>query len=217
MGELIDLAERRASRAKARQSVRPAFYFDLADPFSYLAAERIERVLGEVDWIPTAGGLLRVDGDWAQPASVRAHAETCAVALKLPLVWPDSFPAETPKAQRAATYAAEIGAGCRFALAASRLAFCGGFDLEDPVTLAEASAAAGIGLRDVLSAAGEPDRDEALQASALGLLSHGVRRLPAVRIGSRWFHGDGVLAAASAYLRSGAWVGAPAADRRLGQ
>lgn len=209
MGELIVLAERRASRLRARQSVRPAFYFDLASPFSYLAAERVERVLGEVDWVPTAGHLVRLDGDWSAPASIRAHAETCAVALKLPLVWPDAFPSDTPKALRAATYAVEVGAGARFALAASRLAFCGGFDLEDPVILAEAAAAAGIGLRECLAAAADRDRDDELQATALGLLSAGVRGLPAVRIGGRWFHGDGVLATSAAYLRSDASVGGP--------
>ncbi len=212
MGELIYLDERRAKRLKeARRHARPAFYFDLACPFSYLAAERIERVLGEVDWIPTAGKHLRIDGEWTQPASVRAHAETCAVALRLPLVWPDTFPDSTPNAMRAAAYAVDVGAGSRFVLAASRLAFCGGFDLEDPVILAEAAAAAGLGLRDVLAAAADAERDDELQAIALGLLAHGARGLPAVRIGSRWFHGDGVLAQSAAYLRSGASVGGPAA------
>ena len=37
---------------------------------------------------------------------------------------------------------AEGGRGAGFVLAASRLAFCGGFDLEDPEILAEAAAAA---------------------------------------------------------------------------
>jgi 2-hydroxychromene-2-carboxylate isomerase len=202
MGELIYLDERRATRSRARHSARPEFYFDLSSPFSYLGAERVEGVLGEVDWVPTAGHLLRVDSEWSAPASIRSHAETCAVALKLPLIWPDAFPSDAPKALRAAAYAVEVGAGARFALAASRLAFCGGFDLEDPVILAEAAAAAGIGLRECLAAAGDAERDDELQAKALGLLSAGVRRLPAVRIGARWFHGDGVLASSSAYLRS---------------
>ena len=39
-----------------------------------------------------------------------------------------------------------------FVLAATRLAFCGGFDLEDPEILAEAAAAAGIVLDDYLQA-----------------------------------------------------------------
>jgi 2-hydroxychromene-2-carboxylate isomerase len=203
MGELIFFAERRADRSRGTGSVRPAFFFDLGCPFSYLMTERIERVLGEVEWIPTAGSVLRDDAEWSGSAAVRAHAETCAVALRLPLVWPDHFPGETPAALRAATYAAEIGAGGRFALAASRLAFCGGFDLEDPEILAEAAAAASIGLRDCLAAAGDLTRDGGLHATARGLLLKGVRRLPAIRIGDHWFDGDGALASAQAYLRSG--------------
>ena len=209
MGELIILAERRADRSRAGRSSRPAFFFDLACPFSYLAAERVERVLGDVEWAPTAGRLLRQGGEWSQPAAIRAHAETCAAALRSPLVWPDSFPSGTPAALRAAAHAAEIGAGARFVLAASRLAFCGGFDLEDPEILAEAAAAAGIGLRDCLTAAGDPARDIELDATARGLLSRGIQRLPAIRIGSRWFAGDGVLAGSAAYLRSDASVEGP--------
>ncbi len=209
MGELILLAERRADRSRPCRTARPAFFFDLACPFSYLAAERVERVLGDVEWVPTAGRLLRQSGEWSGPAAIRAHAETCAVALRLPLVWPDPFPSDTPAALRAAVHAAEIGAGARFVLAASRLAFCGGFDLEDPEILAEAAAAAGIGLRDCLAAAGDETRDIELDATARGLLSRGIQRLPAVRVGSRWFAGDGVLAGSAAYLRSDASVEGP--------
>jgi 2-hydroxychromene-2-carboxylate isomerase len=211
MGQLIILAERRADRSRQTGNVDPAFFFDLSDPFSYLVAERIERVLGQVEWIPTAGTVLRGSEEWANPAAVRAHAETCAVALRLPLVWPDNFPGETPAALRAATYAAEIGSGSRFALAAKRLAFCGGFDLEDPEILAEAAAAANIGLQDCLAAAGDLTRDGALHATARGLLLQGVCRLPAIRIGDRWFDGDGALGAAAAYLRSGTAFGGPMA------
>jgi 2-hydroxychromene-2-carboxylate isomerase len=209
MGELVDLAEHRADRSRVTRTTRPAFFFDLACPFSYLAADRVERALGDVEWVPTAGLLLRQGGEWSQPAAIRTHAETCAVALRLPLVWPHPFPSDTPAALRAAVHAAEIGAGARFVLAASRLAFCGGFDLEDPEILAEAAAAAGIGLRDCLAGAGDETRDIELDATARGLLSRGIQRLPAVRIGSRWFAGDGVLAGSAAYLRSDASVEGP--------
>jgi 2-hydroxychromene-2-carboxylate isomerase len=211
MGELIVLAERRADRSRPTRSPRPAFFFDLSCPFSYLAAERVERVLGEVDWVPTAATLLRRGGEWDRPSAVRARAETCAVALRLPLVWPDRFPSETPTAMRAAAHAAEIGAGCRFALAASRLAFCGGFDLEHPDILAEAAAAAGIGLSACLEAAGDPTLDGELHATARGLLAHGVSQLPAIRAGAHWFDGDGALAAAAAVLRSPAAYEGPLA------
>jgi 2-hydroxychromene-2-carboxylate isomerase len=209
MGELIVLAERLADRSRPLRSEQPAFFFDLSCPFSYLAAERVERVLGDVEWIPTASTLL--DGqEWAQSPSVRREAERLAASLRLPLVWPDGFPASAGTALRAASYAAEVGAGARFVLAASRLAFCGGFDVSDPEILAEAAAAAGIPLDEALAAAGDPSRDGMLHATARGLLARGVRHLPAIRLGRRWFSGERAVGEAAALQRARA-----AADRPL--
>ena len=51
MGDVIMLLERLAERPSIRAS-RSAFFFDLACPFSYLTAERVERALGDIDWVP---------------------------------------------------------------------------------------------------------------------------------------------------------------------
>jgi 2-hydroxychromene-2-carboxylate isomerase len=215
MGDLILLSERRALRQTAPRShdrpLQVAFFFDLACPFSYLAAERVERLLGHTAWIPAAGVALYRGEPWGDPRArdaALARAEWRADELRLPLVWPDRFPAETPMALRAATYATEIGAGAAFALAASRLAFCGGFDLEDPEILAEAAAAAGIHPDVCLAAAADAGRDGALHATARGLLSRGVTCLPALRVGQRWFSGERGVAEAAAAARS------PVAHRR---
>jgi 2-hydroxychromene-2-carboxylate isomerase len=192
MGDLISLAERRNDRSRARRSSGPAFFFDLACPFSYLAAERVERLLGGVEWIPTAS-LAAGDGN-----GLRRRAELRAAELRLPLVWPERFPAPTPGALRAAARAAELGAGATFALAAARLAFCGGFDLEDPEVLAEAAAAAGLTLEQCLSAAGERALDASLEATTRGLRAQGVGRLPAVRVGGHLFDGERRLSEAAA-------------------
>jgi 2-hydroxychromene-2-carboxylate isomerase len=202
VGELIVLAERLADRSRPASSGEVAFFFDLTCPFSYLTAERIERVLGHVDWIPTAAPNLHDDGHWSRAAAARHDAECQAAAFKLPLVWPDHPRAEAQSAMRAASYAVEAGAGAQFALAASRLAFCGGFDLADPEILAEAAAAASIPLRECLEAAGDVSRDGALHATGRGLRSRGVRRLPAIRVERSWFYGDGAMAGATAALRT---------------
>lgn len=202
MGQVISLDQR---RAPVRPERRPQFFFDVSSPLSYLISERIERLVGEVDWIaadegrlrriggaaareraPAAAGLGWADAEHDDSLSLRARAEAQAHALRLPLVWPDRFPGAAPCAQRAAAFACEIGAGAAFALAASRLAFCGGFDLEDPETLAEAAAAAGVPLEECLAAAGESWRDADLESAALELQAHGVSELPAVRIDRRW-------------------------------
>jgi 2-hydroxychromene-2-carboxylate isomerase len=192
----------------APRAVAVAFYFDVSCPFSYLAAERVERLLGAAEWIPAAGVALQRGNPWcgSDPAKIeaaRARAETRAAELRLPLVWPDRPPGDAPMALRACAYAAEVGAGARFALAAARLAYCGGFDLEDPETLAEAAAAAGIKLHVCLAAARDESRDGRLCATSRGLLSTGVLRLPAVRVGGRWFGGERSLAGAMAAAAAG--------------
>lgn len=202
MGDLIMLTERRADRSRPGTGARPAFFFDLACPFSYLAAERVERTLGEVDWIPAYGSVLDSGRPTPDPDAVRAAAERRAAALRIELVWPERFPQGAPRALRAAAHAADIGAGARFALAAGRLAFCGGFDLEDPEAMAEAAAAAGIGLEQCLSAALDSGRDHDLRATADGLRLRGVQRLPAIRIGRRFFEGELGLLEAAAMLRT---------------
>ncbi len=97
MGELIRLAERRQTRRarphRRRESVRAEFLYDLACPFTYLAAERVERAFDDVTWTPASTTALRrgsLADDEGALAAVRAAAEERAAALRLPLVWPDN-------------------------------------------------------------------------------------------------------------------------------
>ena len=104
-------------------------------------------------------------------------------------MWPDHLGTENRRALRAATFAAELGAGERFALAAGRLAFCGGFDLDDPETLAEAAAAAAVPLGACLEAAADERWDVRLDAAAELLRARHVTELPVLREGEQWFAG----------------------------
>jgi 2-hydroxychromene-2-carboxylate isomerase len=205
MGELIILSEWLADRARPRPRAGAAFFFDLGCPFSYLAAERVERLLEGVEWVPVAG--LNTPGDLAS----RVAAERRAAELRLPLVWPDRFPLDARAALRAAVRASQLGAGAQFSLAAARLAFCGGFDLEDPEVLAEAAAAAGLALEECLGAARDGSLDATLDATARGLAARGVTRLPAVRVGRGLFTGEDRLAEAAAASGAAAGYGRPLA------
>jgi 2-hydroxychromene-2-carboxylate isomerase len=225
VGELIDLDRyrERQGRRQAEASVGGAavpaappasspavFYFDLACPFSYLAAERIERVLSDVEWIPVS----ITTADERHPSHSRAQrgwAELQAAELRLPLVWPDPLRARTLSALRAARYAKELEAGVQFALAAARLAFCGGFDLEDRDVLTEAAAAAGISPAACLRAACDDSTDGALQATARGLQQRGIQRLPAINVQGSWLQGEGALAGAVALTQERDVRGAPLA------
>jgi 2-hydroxychromene-2-carboxylate isomerase len=103
---------------------------------------------------------------------------------------------------RVASFAAERGRAAEFTLAAGRLAWCGGFELDDPEVLAEAAAAARLGLDDALHAAGDAGRDGAMDATARRLLAGGADRLPAVEAGGRLYAGELRLAEAAAALRA---------------
>jgi 2-hydroxychromene-2-carboxylate isomerase len=208
MGEVIRLAERRqARRERPRQrsaSLRAEFLFDLSCPFTYLAAERVERAFDDVTWTPASTTALRrgsLADDEVALAAVQTAAEERAAALRLPLIWPENWPAEVPAAMRVAAHAAATGRGAAFVLAAGRLAFCGGFDLDDPEIIAEASAAAGLALGDCLRAAGDKRRDGALDAAGRRLLSAGADRLPALRVGRALYWGEDQIAEAAMTAR----------------
>src|SRR3954468_9928066 len=85
---------------------QPIFYFDLASPVAYLAAERVNHVLGEVP----EGMPVRV----GEPAPSRCHeggpahredVERAAARQGVqPLRWPEPFPGDSEWAMLVATY-----------------------------------------------------------------------------------------------------------------
>lgn len=202
MGTVTSLERHRAERrrrnaATCNPPVRATLFFDLASPYTYLAAERAERLFGGLEWRPACAaaldcGELSRDGAWG---TVAARARL----LHLPLVWwEERRPYAVPGAMRVAALAAQRGRGGAFVLAASRLAFCGGFDLDDPEILAEAAAAAGMGLRETLDAARDASRDGPIEATGRLLLAAGADRLPALRVGRMLFCGEDRLSEAAA-------------------
>jgi 2-hydroxychromene-2-carboxylate isomerase len=218
MGEVIPLAEHRGTRFTAERppprGARPVFYFYLGCPFSYLALERVDRLLAGVGWCPTLASELHGGARWTEEGvtghAVRLTAERRAHELGLPLVWPAGNGRCMRRPMRAALYAAERGRGAQFALAAGRLAFCGGFDLNDPEVLAEAIAAACISLNGGLRAADDARRDRALEEAARRLSAAGGTRLPAIRIGRALHCGERSVGRAAA-LRAASGGGAGAA------
>ncbi|MEA2170434.1 MAG: hypothetical protein QOF76_3734, partial [Solirubrobacteraceae bacterium] len=191
MGDLVSLEDRRRLRTECAPA-RVRCYVDLACPFSYLTAERVERAFDRVSWRLASTASVERRGPLTGDALARARrvAEARASQLRLPLVWPDRYPASAPAAMRVANRAVELGRGGAFVLAAGRMAFGGGFDLDDPETLAEAAAAAGLDLEDSLEAARDVRRDEVIDAAGRRLLAVGADRLPALRSGRSLFWGE---------------------------
>jgi 2-hydroxychromene-2-carboxylate isomerase len=212
VGELVQFPLERVQGRGGRELPAAAFYFDVGCPLSYLAAERVERRLPGAEWVPIDGSALSAppeSGD--ELAQMRVRAEGHARALRLPLMWPERFPLRAPCARRAAAFACELGAGPAFALAASRLAFCGGFELDDPETIAEAAAAAAVPLGACLEAAGESWRDEEIGEVSAALRQAKIEQLPAIQVGSHWFQGEDALGAASAMMVRGLLAQGPLA------
>lgn len=210
MGEVLSLQRHRRIRALGARAASPdrprtTFYFDLASPYTYLAAERADRLFPGLSWRPASSAALHVGEAPADPLArerERAAAGERAALLRLPLVWPHPPPLATPAAMRVASLAGERGCGAAFVLAASRLAFCGGFDVEDPEILAEAAAAANLGLDECLAAAGDVRRDGPIEETGRRLLAAGADRLPAVRIGRLLFCGEDRVAEAATAARA---------------
>jgi 2-hydroxychromene-2-carboxylate isomerase len=200
MGEVIHLTERLADRARPSARSRIAFFFDLTCPFSYLVAERIERALGEVEWVPVPGGEVRDGVPHGLTFDLMERAERRAIELRLPLSWPDSQLGGAPEALRAAAWAGTQGAAGRFALAALRLQFCGGYDLGEREILASAADAAGLPVDDCMRASRDRCWNAQLEATARGLRARGVHELPAIRIERRWLQGERSLAEAAAAM-----------------
>ncbi len=200
MGTVTSLDAHRAARQRrvaARRHARPraTLFFDLSSPHTYLVAERAERLFAGLEWQPACTGVLHsfeFGEDAMRATSLRA------AALGLPLIWPEGHPRPVRGAMRVAALAADLGCAAAFVLAASRLAFCGGFDIDEPDILAEAAAASGIGLSEALAAAGDVGRDGAIEAAGLSLLAAGAVQLPAMRVGMSLFCGEERLHEAAA-------------------
>jgi 2-hydroxychromene-2-carboxylate isomerase len=184
-----------------------SFYFDLASPEAYLAAERILHVLpGPAEWIPVlarelpgAGALEGRDRDKQE-----IHREQIARRAEelhlLALRWPDPFPFDSALAMRVATYAKSIGRAVPFAQAAFRQAFAGGHGLAEPDHVLIAAAACEMHPAAVLRGA-ELRSVERELASATARAAHTeIMDVPAVRVGERVFAGERALEDAAAHM-----------------
>jgi 2-hydroxychromene-2-carboxylate isomerase len=188
---------------------QPVLYFDLASPEAYIVAERAAEVLGVVpEWQPVHLAALPGAGELdafrcAEERDVfRAELERLAAAHGLqPLRWPPEWPSDTALAMRVATYAKSIGRVVAFSLAAFRQAFAAGRDLAEPDSVVIAAAACEMHPAAVLKAADTRGVAEALGRATAQAAEAGVRGVPAVRVGSRVFHGEAALQDAADALR----------------
>ncbi|HEY1451130.1 MAG TPA: DsbA family protein [Solirubrobacteraceae bacterium] len=190
-----------------------AFYFDLASPLAYLAAERILHTLpGPAEWRPVLAAGLSDDGEqhpvqgeaWRCEHEREAFREDVALhAQQLglqPLRWPEPFPFDSALAMRVATYAKSIGRAVPFAQAAFRQAFAGGRDLQqlDNVLIAAAACEmhpAAVSRGAELSSVAAQLSTATREASELGVIE-----VPAITVGADVFQGARAIEQAAARI-----------------
>jgi 2-hydroxychromene-2-carboxylate isomerase len=122
----------------------------------------------------------------------------------MPVRWPDPFPADTEFAMLVATYAKQTGRVVAYSLAAFRQAFAAGRDLGERDWVLVAAAAAEMHPAAVIKSAELRGTRRRLEEATAAAHAAGVRDVPAIRIGSRVFHGDRELDAAARALTTAA-------------
>jgi 2-hydroxychromene-2-carboxylate isomerase len=185
----------------------PTFYFGAMSPYSWLAAERIERLLPEARWRGVlAGVVFAAHGrtSWGlteNRAAGLADCEARAAARGLgPISWPREWPTSDLHAARAMVFADRRGLLKPFALAAMRLAFREGADLADRDVVLTAGSRVGIEEAELELALGSPLVKQELRDLNEEALAAGVFGVPSVLIAGELFWGDDRLEdAAQAY------------------
>ena len=187
---------------------QPVFYYDLGSPYSYLTAERLQRVLPVMPvWQPILlGGIRQQTGgrSWGCTderddgiAEVERRARDYGL---MPIRWPEGWPNNTLRAMRAAIFAQSIGRAVAFSLAAFRQAFAAGRDLSDVDNILIAAAACELHPNAILRALETRSVKDNLRAATREAHDRGVRGVPTIAVGDELFHGDDRLEEAGSAL-----------------
>jgi 2-hydroxychromene-2-carboxylate isomerase len=178
-------------------SSTPQFFFGVMSPYSWLAAERIGKLLPDARWRGVlAGVVFKAHGriSWGlteRRAEGLADCEARATAYGLgPIRWPDPWPTSDLLAARAMIVADNRGLLEEFALSAMRLAFLDGRDLEQHETVIEAGRRVGIEASELDAGVQQQAVKDRLRSMTDDALALGVFGVPTVAVGTELFWGD---------------------------
>ena len=186
----------------------PVFLYDLGSPYSWLAAERIRRLIPEAQWQPILlGGLFKLNGrtSWGfgpERDSRRAEIRRRAASYGLPPFRSRPGPPSAwLTAMRAATVACRIGREVEFSLAAFRAAHTEARDLGDPDEVAALAHHAGLEPDELMQAVARREIKDDLRAATERAHELGAPGVPAVVVEGRLFWGDDRLEEAARAAR----------------
>jgi 2-hydroxychromene-2-carboxylate isomerase len=189
--------------------VPPRFFFGAMSPYSWFAAERIERLLPQAQWRGVlAGAIFKAHGrvSWGlteHRADGIADCQARAAEYRLgPIRWPEPWPTSDLLIARAMAFADRLevdgaiavdgghGSLKPFALAAMRLAFLEGANLADAEAVLEAGRRTGIDANELQQALDDPVVKDALRSTTAEALALGVFGVPTIAVEGQLFWGD---------------------------
>ncbi|HEY7454505.1 MAG TPA: DsbA family protein [Thermoleophilaceae bacterium] len=194
---------------------QPVFYYDLGSPYSYLTAERVQGVLPAVPvWQPILlGGIWQQTGgqSWGLTEERGGTTEEREAGMReierraeeyglMPVRWPEGWPNNTLKANRAAIFCQSIGRAVAFSQAAFRQAFAAGRDLSDTDNILIAAAACELHPNAILKALETQSVKDKLREATAEAYERGIRGVPTIAVGDELFYGDDRLEEAASAL-----------------
>src|ERR1700729_3130735 len=130
---------------------QPRFFLGAMSPYSWFAAERIDRLLPDVRWRGVFAGALFKANDRVSWGITARRAEGIADCNKRaaehglgPIQWPELWPTNDLLVARGMVHAERLGLLKPFALTAMRLCFLEGADLGEQQAVLEAGERVGI-------------------------------------------------------------------------
>ena len=187
---------------------RPRFYYDLFSVYAYLGSERIDSLIPDAEWRPIyLFGLFKLNGrsSWVfsdQREARMREIEKRAAAYELPPIrWPDSFPADLVRLNRAATAANREGREREFSRLAFRAIYVDGVDASTTEHLHRLGAESGLDPDAFMAAIDGEEVKAQLRATTEEAHHLRVPGVPTVVIGGHVVWGDDRLEQAATLAR----------------
>ena len=194
------------------------FYFDFSSPYGYLAAQRIEEVVGEYEreilWKPfLLGAVFKITG--VKPALdipmkgdyARLDLARSARLYDTPFVLPETFPFMSVAACRATYWLNESDPGAARELieALYDTAFGEGQSIREPAEVAAVAEELGHDPDAVLAAVQEPRIKDLLRREVEAAIAKGVFGSPYIIVDDEPFWGFDRLDDVALWLEKGGW------------